>query len=157
PAGNPVAAVCDVASADYVGVFGVGEPGVDGDGVFFRNSRIAVGDITDGTAATIVVGERSSNWASATWVGAVTGASLFPPPRSGADPVPYNSSNYVLGHTGESGGPAVPMDVNNFTSRHGRGANFAFADGHVAFLGGSVDARTFRALSTRAGGEPIPE
>jgi prepilin-type N-terminal cleavage/methylation domain-containing protein len=30
--GNPVATVCEVASANYVGVFGTSEPGVDGDG-----------------------------------------------------------------------------------------------------------------------------
>src|SRR5262249_347592 len=50
--GNPVAAVCDVASASYVGVFGTTEPGVDGDGVFYRNSTTRIADILDGTSGT---------------------------------------------------------------------------------------------------------
>ena len=30
--------ICDVAGSNYVGVFGIGEPGVDGNGVFYRGS-----------------------------------------------------------------------------------------------------------------------
>src|SRR5581483_10290170 len=47
--GNPIAPVCDVASANYVGNFGTSEPGVDGEGIFFRNSKVTFKDILDGT------------------------------------------------------------------------------------------------------------
>jgi prepilin-type N-terminal cleavage/methylation domain-containing protein/prepilin-type processing-associated H-X9-DG protein len=144
-AGIPVAKVCDMASANYVGVFGVTEPGVDGEGVFYRNSRVRIADIADGTSLTIVVGERAQLLGPATWVGAVTGAELFP----------YNSSNMVLGHTGASNGPVAPVEVNNFSSRHAGGVQFLFADGHVQFLGSSVSQAVYQALSTRAGGEPV--
>ena len=30
--------ICDVAGSNYIGVFGIGEPGVNGEGVFFRGS-----------------------------------------------------------------------------------------------------------------------
>jgi prepilin-type processing-associated H-X9-DG protein len=143
--GVSIGAICDVASANYVGVFGVGEPGVDGDGVFFRNSRVRIADILDGTSQTLMVGERTFVLAPATWVGAVASAELFP----------YNSSNFVLGHTGESNGPASPVDINNFSSRHGSGLNFVFADGHVSFLASSVSQAIYQALSTRAGSEPV--
>jgi prepilin-type N-terminal cleavage/methylation domain-containing protein/prepilin-type processing-associated H-X9-DG protein len=143
--GNPTASICDVASANYIGVFGVSEPGVDGEGVFFRNSAIRIADIRDGTAQTLLVGERATSLAPATWAGAVTGAEIFP----------YNSSNMVLGHTGESNGPASPLDVNGFSSRHSGGVNFLFADGHVQFLAGTVSQPVYQALSTRAGGEVI--
>jgi prepilin-type N-terminal cleavage/methylation domain-containing protein/prepilin-type processing-associated H-X9-DG protein len=144
-AGNPVANICEVASANYIGVFGVGEPGVDGQGVFSRNSAVRIADITDGTSQTLMVGERAHNLGQATWVGAVPNAELFP----------YNSSNMVLGHTGESKGPAGPTEVNHFSSRHTGGVNFLFADGHVRFLTSSVTQLTYQALSTRAGGEPV--
>jgi prepilin-type processing-associated H-X9-DG protein len=143
--GSPVASVCDVASANYIGVFGVGEPGVDGEGIFFRNSKTRIGDITDGTSQTLMVGERTSSLAPVTWVGAVTGAEIFP----------YNSSNMVLGHTGESNGPAAPIDLNGFSSRHSGGVNFLFADGHVQFLTSLVSQPVYQALSTRAGGEAV--
>ncbi len=143
--GTPTSSICDVASANYIGVYGVGEPGVDGDGIFFRNSEITIADITDGTSQTLLVGERKHNLAAATWVGAVTNAELFP----------YPSSNFVLGHTGEANGPANPDDINGFSSRHSGGVNFVFADGHVQFLTRSVSQSIYQALSTRAGGEPI--
>ena len=52
-------AICSVAGSNYVGVYGVGEPGVDGDGVFFRGSAVAPRDIRDGLSHTLCVGERS--------------------------------------------------------------------------------------------------
>jgi prepilin-type N-terminal cleavage/methylation domain-containing protein/prepilin-type processing-associated H-X9-DG protein len=143
--GNPTAVVCDVASANYVGVFGVTEPGVDGDGVFFRNSAVRIGDVTDGASQTLQVGERAHGLGPATWVGAVPGAEVYP----------YNSSNATLGHTGECNGPAGPTELNQFSSRHGGGVNFLFVDGHVQFLTAAVSQAVYQALTTRAGGEPV--
>ena len=37
--GQVIASICDVAVANYPGMYGTGEPGVDGDGVFFRGTR----------------------------------------------------------------------------------------------------------------------
>jgi prepilin-type N-terminal cleavage/methylation domain-containing protein len=70
-------AICDVAESNYVAVFGTTEPGVDGDGMFFRNSRVAMRDITDGASKTLAVGERTHQLGRATWVGSVTNAVLF--------------------------------------------------------------------------------
>jgi prepilin-type processing-associated H-X9-DG protein len=69
---------------------------------------------------------------------------------------PEESSGMVLGTSGEKVGPGDPAgDVNQFSSLHGAGVNFLFADGHVSFLSSSMDYQTFQALSTRAGGEVI--
>ena len=156
PSGALASTTCTVAPANYVGNFGVFEPGVDGDGVFFRNSTVRIADITDGTSSTLMVGERSFRDAEATWVGAVTGANLVPTPGS---PLPLqldNASNFVLAHTGESfAGPAYPQEINHYTARHTGGGNFAFADGHVSYLSSSTSYATYKALSTRAGGEAI--
>jgi prepilin-type N-terminal cleavage/methylation domain-containing protein/prepilin-type processing-associated H-X9-DG protein len=157
--GNPVATICSVASANYAGVFGISEPGVDGEGIFFRNSKITFKDISDGTSTTLMVGERSFRYGPATWVGAVSGAEISPNPGSPAPPGVWNSSGAVLGHTAEGeGGPGSPgTEVNAFSSAHPGGALFLFADGHVAFLLSSMDHRVYKALSTRAGGEPVGE
>ena len=154
--GNSVATVCEVASANFVGVFGTTEPGVDGDGVFYRNSKTRIGDIADGTSNTLLVGERSFNLGQTTWVGSVTGATLFPQPPSTAPPILNNGSGMVLGHTGDGNGPGAPNSyVNQFSSQHTGGVNFLFADGHVAFLQSSMNYNTYKALTTRSGGEAV--
>jgi prepilin-type processing-associated H-X9-DG protein len=62
----------------------------------------------------------------------------------------------ILGHTGEGHGPGDPMgDVNQFHSRHGRGAYFLHCDGHVRYLRIEMNYKVYKALSTRAGGEII--
>src|SRR6185369_7469146 len=40
--GAPISTICDVASANYAGMYGTSEPGVDGDGVFFRDSKVTM-------------------------------------------------------------------------------------------------------------------
>ncbi len=81
--GIPSRPICDVASANYVGVYGTSDPGIDGDGLFYRDSGVGIRDITDGTARTIAVGERSLSLGEATWVGSVTDAVLFPVDNDG--------------------------------------------------------------------------
>jgi prepilin-type N-terminal cleavage/methylation domain-containing protein/prepilin-type processing-associated H-X9-DG protein len=156
-AGNPTATICTVASASYIGVFGVSEPGVDGEGIFFRDSKISMKDVTDGTSTTVMVGERYQLWCEATWVGAVTGATQVPPPQSPAGFEVGNSAGMILGHTFEgTGGPGSPgTEINGFASQHNQGAHFLFVDGHVQFLETSMDHNLYKALSTRAGGEPV--
>ena len=44
-----------------------------------------------------------------------------------------------------------------FRSQHTGGASFAFTDGSVRFASQSLDTATYRALSTRAGGEVIDQ
>jgi prepilin-type N-terminal cleavage/methylation domain-containing protein/prepilin-type processing-associated H-X9-DG protein len=153
--GNPIALICEVAASNYVGMYGTTEPGVDGDGIFFRNSKISLKDITDGTSKTIAVGERAHQLGNATWVGSVTNAILFPDDNNTVSrPETEHSSGMVLGHAGEGIGPgAAGGDVNQFYSLHGSGANFLFADGHVTFLTDTTDYKTYLALTTRAGGE----
>jgi prepilin-type N-terminal cleavage/methylation domain-containing protein/prepilin-type processing-associated H-X9-DG protein len=154
PDGNPSSPICDVASASYVGMYGTTEPGVDGDGVFFRNSHVALREITDGASQTILVGERSRNLGEATWVGSVTAAVLLT--DNAIHREPEHASGMVLGSAGERLGPGDPNgDANQFASRHGPGANFVFADGHVSFLKASMDYATYRALATRAGRESV--
>jgi len=154
--GNTHATICEIASANYVGVFGTTEPGVDGNGVFFRNSRIRFADITDGTSQTMCVGERSFQLGPTTWAGVVTSANLYPEPGMSALPILNNAAGMTLGHTGDQNLPNAPGSLQNqFSSQHPGGAHFLFADGHVAFLSQTMNYRVYIALSTRNGSEPI--
>ncbi len=159
--------ICDVAGANYVGVFGIGEPGVNGEGVFYRGSFTRPSNITDGSSQTLCVGERSTNInlgrGQATWVGAVPGAvfwSCAPNPyeTDAGTCVREDGSGMILGHTGEGHGPGDPHgDVNQFLSRHGRGSYFAYCDGHVRFLRNEMNYQVYKALSTRAYGEIVSD
>jgi len=152
-AGNALRQIADVPSANYVGVYGPSEPGVDGDGVFFRNSKIGFQDVTDGTAQTLMVGERTVRLGPATWCGAVTAANIYAPQTG---PQVEEGSGMVLGQANHPpGSPAC--ELNEFAGSHGVGANFAYADGHVAFIPATIEQKVFHALASRAGGEVIPE
>jgi prepilin-type N-terminal cleavage/methylation domain-containing protein/prepilin-type processing-associated H-X9-DG protein len=156
--GSPLENICQVGPSNYVGVYGTGEPGPSGEGLFFRNSRIDLRDITDGSAQTLAVGERSHRLGEATWVGSVTGAIMFPTDNDNVGRYRTETSpGMVLGHIGEGTGPGDPRsDVNQYYSLHlGGGVNFLFADGHVRFLTPSLDYNTYKALATRAGGEVV--
>jgi prepilin-type N-terminal cleavage/methylation domain-containing protein/prepilin-type processing-associated H-X9-DG protein len=155
--------ICDVAGSNYVGVYGINEPGVDGDGVFYRGSYMPMSAITDGLSQTMCAGERSRNLnlnrGMATWTGAVPGANLWscapnPYESDGGTCVQEDGSGMILGHTGEAHGPGDPRgDINQFSSRHGLGAFFVFCDGHVRYLRLGINYNTYLALSTRNKGE----
>lgn len=152
--GTSLLSICQVASSNYVGVFGTSEPGIDGDGCFFRNEAMKFSDLLDGTSHTFLVGERSGNLGPATWTGVVTPGNLFPPAGSPSPPILNNASGMVLGHTGDGNGPSATHSyVNQFWSRHQGGCHFLFADGHVSFITSSVNYYLYLALTTRSGGE----
>ena len=155
--GNSQGVICDLAAANYVANYGVSEPGVDGEGLFFRNSAVRLRDVSDGASHTLAVGERSFHWGPATWTGVAKEASIVPAPDSPSPPGFFNSANFVLAHTFEGdGGPGcLGTEANGFASRHSAGANFLFADGHVAFLPTIMNHDVYKALSTRAGNDPV--
>jgi prepilin-type N-terminal cleavage/methylation domain-containing protein/prepilin-type processing-associated H-X9-DG protein len=158
--GAPRRNICQVAPSNYIGMYGNGEPGPDGDGLFFRNGKVGIPDIQDGTSHTLAVGERSHRLGEATWAGSVTGAIMFPVDFD--DIGRYRtetSSGMVLGHVGEGSGPGDPRsDVNQFYSLHaGGGVNFLFADGHISFFKSTINYQVYKALAARAGGEAVPD
>jgi prepilin-type processing-associated H-X9-DG protein len=157
--GAAFAPICQIAAANYVGMYGLTEPGPSGEGLFFRNDVVRFADVTDGLSTTIAAGERSFLIGGSTWVGNVSRAVLVPPIGGVGHFRPETSAGMVLGHAGERKGPGDPNgDTNQFYSRHsGRGVHFVFADGHVAFLKTSMSYKTYAALATRAGGEVLDE
>jgi prepilin-type N-terminal cleavage/methylation domain-containing protein/prepilin-type processing-associated H-X9-DG protein len=136
-------------------------PSASLDGVFYINSRVAIGEITDGTSSTLFFGERYHfdptfdrlsgsplntyggwAWANVYAMEDQTLSSQAPinymiPTNITLDPT-YYYQNTRLGA---------------FGSGHQGGANFAFADGSVRFLRDSLPQQMLQWLSTRAGGE----
>lgn len=151
--------ICTTASANYIGMFGTFEPGVGGDGMFFRDSQLGIRDMTDGTASTIMVGERSFRLGEATWTGAITGAVIVPDGSDGVGTGPPElASSLILGHSGDGYSPGDRRShVNQFYSLHHGGTHFLFGDGHVDFLSNSLEYRIYQAMTTRAGAESVPD
>ncbi len=161
--------VYTVASANYVGVFGTGEIGETpgrGNGMFFRNSRLGFGDITDGTSQTFFVGERSHDLSYVTWTGRAIGGWLFTTASfeggtNKFDPEPEESFTMILGpvESGEGEGPRTPnypsAHVEDYWSHHPGGVNFLFGDGSVHFIKDSINGSVYHSLATRAGGEVV--
>jgi len=150
------------------GLDGVYGPG--GRGLFYRNSRTRIDEVTDGLSNTIVVGERSSNHAPSTWTAAVPGgrcpawmadlsAPYSPPPGPAYDNADFGEA-LVLGHGNATHLPSADFpifDPDVFYSMHaGQGANFLFGDGSVHFLSSGINPNTYQYLCTIAGGETFP-
>jgi prepilin-type N-terminal cleavage/methylation domain-containing protein/prepilin-type processing-associated H-X9-DG protein len=172
---TPGAPICSVASSNYVGSFGKGDPSSlcpyiidadngppgrdNGDGIFFRNNVITIAQVLDGTSQTFVAGERSQNLSRASWTGAVTNGSVplvALQAEAGLDP--EGGGALVLSHTGEGHGPNAPSGLahgDQYWSLHPGGANFLFADGSVRFIKEQVGFSIFQGLATRQGGEVL--
>jgi prepilin-type processing-associated H-X9-DG protein/prepilin-type N-terminal cleavage/methylation domain-containing protein len=160
--GNVV--VNDLAPGQYIASAGqleVEEFAAQNNGVFYRNSRIRIQDITDGTGTTLMAGERSRNVADATWVGAIPAA--FACNNPGWKFQDCETANVlILAHTGPSSDENwvdVPNNkkagVDDYWSLHPGGCNFLFCDGSVRFVKETINPNLFSALATRAGGEVI--
>jgi prepilin-type N-terminal cleavage/methylation domain-containing protein/prepilin-type processing-associated H-X9-DG protein len=171
----PGAPICAVASSNYVGSVGTGDPSSlypyiidddngppgrdNGNGIFFRNASVTIAQVLDGTSQTFAAGERSQNLSRASWTGAVTNASVPLVALQGEEGLdPEGGGALVLSHTGEGHGPNSPSGLahaDQYWSLHPGGANFVFTDGSVRFIKEQVGFRIFQALATRQGGEVL--
>ena len=156
--------VNDLSPGQYVGVAGQWEPEefpATNNGVFYRNSKIGLRDITDGSSSTLIAGERSRNVADATWVGMIPfGQSCNNPTWPVQDCEATNV--LILGHTGPSPDESwidVPNNkkagADDFHSLHPGGCNFLFGDGSIRFVKETINPQVFSDLATRAGGEVV--
>jgi prepilin-type N-terminal cleavage/methylation domain-containing protein len=137
-------------------------------GVFHRNSRVRLTDITDGTSTTLGVGERMSRHVRSGWAGMVqvgtTQQTVVHAPesrRTGYGPaVPSFEARppicSVLVHV--RGGPPslTGSSPGGFIGPHAAGTQFLNMDGSCRLITESTPVEVFRALATRNGGEVIP-
>ena len=167
-----------VARGNYVGMWGIGEICAgsgpqnannvgsigSGAGIFQRNSRTRMADVTDGTSQTIAVGERSHNLSYVTWTARTPNGwlGITSPIEGGTDrfnPSPEETWTQVMGPVGLEGGNRTINEprahVEDYWSRHPGGATFLFADGSVHFLKNGIRPEVFRALATKGWNEII--
>jgi prepilin-type N-terminal cleavage/methylation domain-containing protein len=127
-------------------------------GVFHRNSKVRFDDITDGLSKTIGIGERMSRHTQSSWVGVTPGQELVHAPESPK----YDPSNLtkrpaitaVLVHV-RSSAPSLTGSPGGFIGPHSAGTQFLNMDGSCRLITAETSPELFRAMCTRAGGEPV--
>ena len=151
-----------VASTNYLGVNGTNW--TKEDGVFYLDSRTAISRITDGTANTMLIGERPPSndfWYGWWYTGFGFGGSGSPDMLLGVAELNDLSGNRVTyleecdpGPYQFEKGNSEQCDTLHFWSHHPGGAHFGMCDGSVHFLTYESN-QVISELATRAGGEVI--
>jgi prepilin-type N-terminal cleavage/methylation domain-containing protein/prepilin-type processing-associated H-X9-DG protein len=171
--GSPLALAAPCSYAACVGGDESETTGPTGRGIFYRNSRTRLTDITDGTSSTILVGERAWSNANGVWAGAIPDGVIKRGQQNPCQPnVPgawFPAATLVQAHAHLNNALVDPdgsAGMDDFGSRHFGGSNFLFADGSVHFVRSisgdnanssyTADGRSFQALGTRDGGEVVP-
>ncbi|GIW82425.1 MAG: prepilin-type N-terminal cleavage/methylation domain-containing protein [Gemmatales bacterium] len=113
-------------------------------GLFYRSTYlepIRLDDIIDGTSNTFMIGEDipEHNYHSMAYY-------------ANGD---YASCHAPLNYMPDPPTPTQWWNVMSFRSRHPGGANFCLADGSVRYISQTINYSTYRALSTKAGGESV--
>lgn len=127
-------------------------------GVFYRNSRTRLGDITDGLSNTFAIGERTNGPIpqSRTTAG---GHSVFENAWAAASreltELTDDHGHMVLFET-QFRPNQLDSDDKGLSAPHNGVSQFALCDGSVHSISDNIDADVYNAFGTRAGGE-VPE
>jgi prepilin-type N-terminal cleavage/methylation domain-containing protein/prepilin-type processing-associated H-X9-DG protein len=147
----------DWATGNYALVHGTQGPSLgtsqamkhNNTGSFMYLRTIRLAEITDGTSQTMFLGEVTeahTDESSNRWL---VGSRHLDSLRSTENPINTKpGTGIVLNLYGY-------RTSGQFSSRHPRGALFAFGDGHVQFVSDNINLTIYRSLSTRAGGETV--
>ncbi|MCA8984847.1 MAG: DUF1559 domain-containing protein [Planctomycetaceae bacterium] len=139
-----------------------------GNGMFFYNSRIDMGSLTDGTSNTLMVGEVIARGQAATsthWgcpgcygIGGAHGEGTFSTQE--VPNTPISDQNYLCKSTTWPNAPCITNQSTRFNylrSYHKGGVQAALADGSVRFLSSNIHRVTYQNLGHRMDGQVLGE
>lgn len=114
-------------------------------GILYVDSEVTLGDISDGSSNTLLIGERVRGETS--WLAGVSNSVSWPCDSAAMKNLEFEI-NLDLKEPLHYLGNSRP-----FGSFHPGGANFAFADGSVQFMDQATSLYTLWSMASRAGGE----
>jgi len=137
-------------------------------GMFFHNSSIKIGDMTDGASHTVMIGETKYIGTPASFGSSDAWWSWAAGIRAGSRPSLFNISATCdpinLPQSGEYTEEQIRLkraawghggQQRVYGSWHSGGASFLMADGSVHFLNEKMDVAVYRALGKRADGQSV--
>lgn len=132
----------------------------DNSGLFFYIREIELREIEDGTSSTFFAGEvldshtiDSANFWSRAERHLDGMRTTDNPVNTQAGP---DFADLTINHRKREAPDRPYFATGSFGSRHPRGANFVFADGHVEFISEDIDKDTYTKYATRASQELDP-
>lgn len=135
-------------------------------GLLFPDSRVRMAHITDGTAHTLLVGERTyifRDWlVGGEWVGSAPNYTRVCMRSSKNIVYPLNADHDEFGYNiedrsiPEGGDPSMMHNDLEFASEHPGGVQFLLADGSVQWLADDTTLPTLYAMASRNGEEIVP-
>jgi len=152
----------DAATNSYAACYGaggkIGERPELGNGIFYRNSRIAIGDVHDGVSHTIAVGERAAIMCKAPWAGVFQNGTIrttwdAPIYLAAIEEAPVMAMARVGNHTLNH----IYSEPYDFFTPHPAAGMFLFADGSVRAISKSTSVEVLQSLATRSGGEVVDD
>ncbi|HLA85791.1 MAG TPA: DUF1559 domain-containing protein [Thermoguttaceae bacterium] len=130
-------------------------------GMLYPRSAVSIRDVTDGTAHTLLVGERAfelRSWMRGDYYdGTPTRPSVVCSASAKNVTRPINGKPGRWIYDPKFGTRNILFNDCYFGSEHPGGANFARVDGSVSFLEETIDFALLKALATRDGGEVIDQ
>jgi prepilin-type N-terminal cleavage/methylation domain-containing protein/prepilin-type processing-associated H-X9-DG protein len=145
------------------GMFGRGASGADAQGKPLGGPRLRMADVTDGTSNTILIGETKCGENEFQRYDGGGGWSMYnnASEMQTIQPInyPVNRDDIVQPCCTPDTGPAHCVWNWHITwgakSNHTGGANFAFVDGSIHFIGQNIDHRTYQYLGCRSDGQTV--